>query len=73
MRILKRDRAILHCRTCRKDKPASEFYSSNLSICMDCKRVKVNSYKRLTGYNQEYKKRIKAAPCLDRTSSLQIS
>ena len=61
MRILKRDRAILHCRSCSTDKPARCFYDSNLSICMDCKREKVNAYKRRTGYNVAYRLRKEAA------------
>lgn len=61
MRILKRDRAILHCRSCSTDKPANAFYVSNLSICMDCKREKVNAYKRRTGYNVTYRQRREVA------------
>lgn len=61
MRILKRDRSILHCRTCGQDKAAREFYVSNLSICMECKREKANAYKRRTGYNRAYRQRKEAA------------
>jgi hypothetical protein len=61
MRTLKRDRSILHCRTCGKDKPCRDFYESNLSICMDCKRKKVNEYKARTGYNKAYRTRMEAA------------
>ena len=55
MRILKRDRAILHCRKCGTDKSAHDFYVSNLSICMNCKRAKVKAYKKRTNYNFRYK------------------
>lgn len=61
MRILKRDRSILHCRTCGHDKPAAAFYASNLSICMECKRAKVNAYKLRTGYNLAYRQRKEVA------------
>jgi hypothetical protein len=61
MRTLKRDRAILHCRTCGQDKPAHAFYASNLSICMECKQAKVNAYKARTGYNRAYRARKEAA------------
>lgn len=61
MRILKRDRRVLFCRTCGTDKPASAYYASNLSICMDCKRAKVNAYKRRTGYNMNYRLRKEVA------------
>lgn len=61
MRTLKRDRAILHCRTCGQDKPCREFYVSNLSICMECKRAKVATYKQRTDYNRAYRQRKEAA------------
>ena len=57
MKTLKRDSSVLHCCACGTDKPARAFYVSNLSICMDCKREKVNEYKRRTGYNVAYKQR----------------
>lgn len=61
MRTLKRDRSILHCRTCGKEKSCREFYVSNLSICMDCKREKVQAYKQRTDYNRAYRLRKDAA------------
>ena len=51
----KRDRAILHCRTCGTDKPAAQFYAGAPSICMPCKRIKANEYKRRTNYNARYR------------------
>ena len=57
MRFFKRDRPILHCGTCGQDKPCREFYVSNLSVCMECKRQKVANYKSRTSYNRIYKRK----------------
>lgn len=61
MRTSKRDRPFLTCYCCNQIKPSREFYVSNLSICMVCKRNKVNEYKRRTGYNLLYRNNQAAA------------
>lgn len=53
--------ADLFCGAGGTSEGAMEFYVSNLSICMECKRKKANAYKRRTGYNRIYRQRKEAA------------
>lgn len=57
MSMLRRDMKILRCHRCRIEKPASAYYASNLSTCMECKKAQVQDYKHRTNYNANYRKK----------------